>query len=241
MGECHAQEQRHGGRESLRGRELQRDMKLSDKRKRRAQTFCGTENKNTSMETQIWTDIRYRHGHARAHTSTEAEKRQLLTEYFPDPYRLLHSANDAPLRTKTGNHVLWGQHLHTKLYKGRHPGGPGSGRGGSGVGRDGKGGRGAGTSRNRARELEPPTGLEEKELVFASTGHREQESAFAPTGHGSQGSALQELAVSLCLVPPHRPDPAQHLPQPAALLVWLFSFPETEAVEFNQERWQMEQ
>ncbi|TNN21812.1 hypothetical protein EYF80_068075 [Liparis tanakae] len=36
--------------------------------------------------------------------------------------------------------------------------------------------------------------------------------------------ALQELAVNLCLVPPHRLDPTQHLPQPAELMVWLFSF-----------------
>lgn len=35
-------------------------------------------------------------------------KCQLLTKYFPDPYRLLHSANDAPQRIKTGNHMLWG-------------------------------------------------------------------------------------------------------------------------------------
>ncbi|TNN62624.1 hypothetical protein EYF80_027142 [Liparis tanakae] len=41
--------------------------------------------------------------------------------------------------------------------------------------------------------------------------------------HRRVSEGLQELAVSLRLVPPHRLDPAQNLPQPAELLVWRLS------------------
>jgi len=61
------------------------------------------------------------------------------------------------------------------------------------------------------------------------TGNRGRPSCQLVTGNMGRpqrrrvSEGLQELPVSLRLVPPHRLDPAQHLPQPAELLVWLFS------------------
>ncbi|TNN39608.1 hypothetical protein EYF80_050226 [Liparis tanakae] len=72
--------------------------------------------------------------------------------------------------------------------------------------------------------LEPPTGLGEQESAFTQRAHRDQGSA-APMGHGVRRVALQDLAVSLGLVPPHRCDPLQHLHPPGELLLWLWLHP----------------